>query len=76
MQFIYAHLYVVHILTPFLLHLSTYILIIYNESQTKFANQIQQNTPRINSRCRIVTDNTLNFLDITFNFPLILNLEF
>jgi len=75
-KIIYAHLYVVHILAPFLHHLSTYILIIYNESQTQFANQIQQNTPRINSHCRIVTDNTLNFLDITFNFPLILNLEF
>jgi len=72
----YAHPYVLHILTPFLHHLSTDILIIYNESQTQFPNQIQQNTPRINNQFRNLTDNTLNFLDITFNFPLILNLEF
>jgi len=42
----YAHPYVLLILTPFLHHLSTYILLIYNESWTQFANQIQQNTPR------------------------------
>ena len=32
--------------------------------------------PELNNHCRIVTDNMLKFLDITFNFPLILNLEF